>query len=325
MVRKIKNRLPDPMAAFSFKDRFIKIFDSNFIKITKIAAVIVLCLVIGVLLSLLYGALPALSTFGWSFITTATWDPANLIFGAVAPVYGTLVTATLAILIAAPTSFYIAIFITELAPQWIKIPITSAIDLLAAIPSIIYGMWGLFVLSPYISDYIQPWFNKYISPIPFLGMLFTGPDLGIGVFTASIILAIMIIPFITSVMKDIFQAVPKEQKEAAYALGATTWEVSRSIILPYAKVGVFGGILLGLGRAIGETMAVTFVIGNANNINVSLFMPGNTISSAIANQFNEASDPLYTSALIGLGLLLFIITFFILSVAKLMLIRIKAK
>lgn len=312
------------MFTFSFKDVFIKEFDKNFTRITKISALIVLSLVIGVLLSLLYGALPAISTFGWSFITNSTWDPANLIFGAVAPIYGTLITATLAILIAAPTSFYIAIFITELAPQWVKIPITSAIDLLAAIPSIIYGMWGLFVLSPYISEYIQPWFNKYISPIPFLGMFFSGPDLGIGVFTASIILAIMIIPFITSVMKDIFQAVPKEQKEAAYALGATTWEVSRSIILPYAKVGVFGGILLGLGRAIGETMAVTFVIGNANNINISLFMPGNTISSAIANQFNEASDPLYTSALIGLGLLLFIITFFILSIAKIMLMRIKA-
>lgn len=296
----------------------------HFVSITKVSALIVFTLVLGIMGSLVYGAWPAINTFGWSFLTETTWNPVSLIFGALAPVYGTLVTSILAILIAVPTSFYIALFITELAPRWLKIPITSAIDLLAAIPSIIYGMWGLFVLSPYIAEYIQPWLNQYIAPIPLIGMFFSGPDLGIGVFTASLILAIMIIPFITSVMKDIFEAVPQAQKESAYALGASTWEVSRLIVLPYTKIGIFGGVLLGLGRALGETMAVTFVIGNANHINVSLFMPGNTISSAIANQFNEASEPIYTSALIALGLLLFAITFCILGIAKIMLIRLKA-
>lgn len=297
--------------------------NKQFINITRLAALIALSLIIGIIGSLIYGAWPAIRSFGWSFLISTSWNPVTGQFGALTSIYGTLISSLIAIIIAVPISFYIALFITELAPKWLKLPLSSAIELLAAIPSIIYGMWGLFVLAPVLGDYVQPWINKYTSQIPFVGQIFSGPNLGIGLFTAGLILAIMIIPFITAVIKDAFEATPKSQKESAYALGASTWEVTTHITFAYSKTAIIGGIFLGLGRALGETMAVTFVIGNANRISHSLFMPANTISSAIANQFNEASDPMYTASLIALGLILFCISFFVLAIAKLILHRTK--
>jgi phosphate transport system permease protein len=245
-------------------------------------------------------------------------------FGAFVAIFGTLVTSAIALIIAVPVSFGIALFITELAPRWLRRPIGIAIELLAAIPSIIYGMWGLFVFAPLFADHVQPWITDNLGSWPVLGALFNGPPMGIGMFTAGLILAIMIIPFISAVMRDVFAVVPAVLKESAYGLGATTWEVVRSVVLPYTKVGVIGGIMLGLGRALGETMAVTFVIGNAHEISSSLFMPGNTISSTLANEFTEAVGELYTSSLIALGLILFLITFVVLSLAKLLLMRLTA-
>jgi phosphate transport system permease protein len=236
-----------------------------------------------------------------------------------------LVTSFISLLIAVPVSFGIAIFITELAPTWLKRPVGTAIELLAAIPSIIYGMWGLFVFVPIFADHVQPWITEATSGIPFLGPLFDGPPMGIGLFTAGLILAIMILPFITAVMRDVFEVVPPVLKESAYGLGATTWEVVRGVVLPYTKVGVIGGIMLGLGRALGETMAVTFVIGNAHHISNSLFMPGNTISSTLANEFTEAVGEMYNSSLIALGLVLFVITFIVLALAKILLMRLAAR
>jgi phosphate transport system permease protein len=231
----------------------------------------------------------------------------------------------IAMLIGIPLSFGIAVFITELAPVWLKRPLGIAIELLAGIPSIIYGMWGLFVFAPFAADHIQPWINDNMGNLPLIGAMFQGPAMGIGMLTASFILAIMVIPFTSSVMRDVFEIVPPMLKESAYALGATTWEVVRNIVLPYTKVGVVGGIMLGLGRALGETMAVTFVIGNAHELSASLLMPGNTISSALANEFTEAVGDIYTSSLITLGLTLFVITFIVLALAKLLLIKLSAR
>ncbi len=228
-------------------------------------------------------------------------------------------------LIGIPVSFGIAVFITELCPAWLKRPLGVAIELLAAIPSIIYGMWGLFVFAPLFADHVQPWVTDHLGEWPVIGALFQGPPMGIGMFTAGLILAIMVIPFMTAVMRDVFEIVPGVLKESAYALGSTTWEVVRYVVLPYTKVGVVGGVMLGLGRALGETMAVTFVIGNAHAISASLFMPGNTISSTLANEFTEAVGETYSAALIELGLILFVITFIVLAIAKLMLMRLTAR
>ena len=246
-------------------------------------------------------------------------------FGALVAIFGTLVSSTIAMLIAVPLSFGVALFITELAPTWLKRPIGTAIELLAAIPSIIYGMWGLFVFAPMFADHIQPWITEHTEDIPVLGLLFGGPPMGIGMFTAGLILAIMVMPFITAVMRDVFEIVPEVLKESAYGLGATTSEVVVKVVLPYTKIGVIGGIMLGLGRALGETMAVTFVIGNAHRLHGSLFMPGTTISATLANEFTEAVGEIYTSSLLALGMILFLITFIVLALAQLLIMRTQQK
>jgi len=265
------------------------------------------------------GAWPAIKTFGIHFFVSPEWNPVTEQFGALVPIVGTLLTSAIALTIAIPVSFGIAFFLTELSPKFLKAPLGTAIELLAAIPSIIYGMWGLFIFAPFFATHIQPFMNAQMGP------LFKGPPMGIGVLTAGIILAIMVIPFIASVMRDVFELVPPLLKESAYGLGATTWEVAWNVVIPETKIGVVGGIMLGLGRALGETMAVTFVIGNAHQLNHSLVMPGNTISSSLANEFTEAVGELYTSSLIELGLILFLITFLVLAIAKFLLLRLKKR
>jgi len=299
--------------------------DRIFAAVTRISAILVLLVVIAVVVTLIIGAWPAIQKFGFGFLITGEWNPVTEKLGALVPIYGTLVTSLIAMLIGIPVSFGISVFITELCPRWLKRPVGIAIELLAAIPSIIYGIWGLFVFAPLFADHVQPWVSEHIGGWPLVGSLFQGPPLGIGVLTAGIILAIMIIPFMSAVMRDIFEVVPPILKESAYAMGATTWEVIRHVVLPYTKSGVVGGIMLGLGRAMGETMAVTFVIGNAYNINASLFMPGTTISSTLANEFTEAVSPIYTAALIELGLILFVVMLVVVSLAKLLLFRMNAK
>jgi phosphate transport system permease protein len=293
--------------------------DILFRVITRLSAFSVLVLLATIILSLIIGSLPSIKTFGFNFLASSEWNPVTDQFGALVPIVGTLATSSIALLIAVPVSFGIALFLTELSPRWLRRPLGIAVELLAGIPSIIYGMWGLFVFAPLFGNYIEPWLNKHIGGIPLLGPFFSGPPMGIGILTAGIILAIMIIPFIASVMRDVFEVVPALLKESAYGLGATTWEVMWNVVLPYTKIGVVGGIMLGLGRALGETMAVTFVIGNAHALSASLLMPGNSISSALANEFNEAVGELYTSALIELGLILFFITFVVLTLARYML------
>jgi len=296
--------------------------DRLFGGLTWLSAVAVL-LVLGAIVIMLYvGARPAFEKFGfWHFLTTAQWNPVTVQFGALSPIVGTLASSVIAILIGLPVSFGIALFITEMAPPWFKRPVGTAIELLAAIPSIIYGMWGLFVFAPFFAEHIQPLLTDTLGELPLIGALFQGPPLGISVFTAGIILAIMIIPFIASVMRDVFETVPAELRESAFGVGSTTWEVVWNVVLPLTRVGVMGGVMLGLGRALGETMAVTFVIGNAHELHWALFEPGNSIASTIANEFTEADGEVYTAALIALGLLLFIITFIVLALAKLMLLR----
>ena len=300
-------------------------YDRIFRGSTWFFAVLVLLVVIGIVVALFIGAWPALKKFGFGFLISSEWNPVTEEFGALVPIFGTLVTSAIALIIAVPVSFGIALFITELAPRWLKRPLGTAIELLAAIPSIIFGMWGLFVFAPLFAEHVQPWITENLGSWPIIGALFDGPPIGIGIFTAGLILAIMIIPFISAVMRDVFEIVPAVLKESAYGLGATTWEVVRNIVLPYTRVGVIGGIMLGLGRALGETMAVTFVIGNAHQINTALFMPGNTISSTLANEFTEAVGDIYTSSLIALGLILFMITLIVLSLAKIMLLRLAAR
>lgn len=295
------------------------LLDILFRNVTRLSAFAVLVLLVAIIVSLIIGSLPSIKAFGFQFLTSAEWDPVMDEFGALVPIVGTLVTSAIALLIAIPVSFGIALFLTELSPRWLRRPLGIAIELLAGIPSIIYGMWGLFVFAPLFADYVQPWLIEKLGPLPILGPLFQGIPMGIGVLTAGIILAIMVIPFIASVMRDVFEVVPTLLKESAYGLGATTWEVMWHVVLPYTKIGVAGGIMLGLGRALGETMAVTFVIGNAHQLSASLLMPGNSISSALANEFNEAVGKLYTSALVELGLILFLITFIVLSLARYML------
>jgi phosphate transport system permease protein len=297
--------------------------DAIFHGLTVLFAVLVLMILGGVIASLIYGALPALRKFGFGFIVNGAWNPVTENFGALAPIYGTLVTSLIAMLIGIPVAFGVALFITELCPKWLKRPLGTMIELLAAIPSIIYGIWGLFILAPFIQEYVEPALINSIGRVPGIGILFAGPPLGIGVLTAGFILAIMVLPFIASVMREVFDTVPPMLKESAYGLGATTSEVMWRVVLPFTRIGVVGGILLGLGRALGETMAVTFVIGNSHHVHASILQPGTTISAALANEFTEAVGDLYQSSLIALGFILFVITFVVLAIAKLMLIRLQ--
>ncbi|MEJ5210963.1 MAG: phosphate ABC transporter permease subunit PstC [Burkholderiales bacterium] len=297
------------------------LLDRLFRATTWLFAFLVLAVLVAILASLVYGAWPAIKTFGLRFLVNAEWNPVTDEFGALVPIFGTLATSAIALIIGVPVSFGIALFLTELSPLWLRRPLGIAVELLAGIPSIIYGMWGLFVLAPVLQETIQPWLIEHLGDKPGIGFLFQGAPMGIGVLTAGIILAIMVIPFIASVMRDVFEVVPSMLKESAYGLGATTWEVVRHVVLPYTKIGVVGGIMLGLGRALGETMAVTFVIGNSHQFTTSLMMPGNSIASALANEFTEATSPLHVAALIELGLLLFFITFVVLALSKLLLLQ----
>ena len=303
----------------------LKLGDIAFRHLTRAAAYFVLILLGGIIVSLVAGSWLALSNFGFGFLVSERWNPVTENFGAMAPIYGTIVTSLIAMVIAVPIGLMIAMFLTELCPQWLRRPIGIAIELLAGIPSIIYGIWGLFVFAPFLQDTLQPFLIALFGNVPVLSALFAGPPYGIGVLTAGLILAIMVLPFITSISRDVFDAVPPVLKEAAYGLGCTTWEVVRYVVLPYTRVGVIGGVMLGLGRALGETMAVTFVIGNAHKISASLIAPGTTISATIANEFTEAVGDMYTSSLIALGLILFVITFIVLAVARYMLLRIERR
>jgi phosphate transport system permease protein len=297
-----------------------------FFNLTRFFAAVTLLLLFGIIVSLVIGAMPSIERFGFEFLWTGEWNPPMDRFGALIPIYGTLATSLVALVIAVPVSFGIALFLTELAPPWLRRPLGIAIELLAGIPSIVYGMWGLLVFSPIFAEYVQPALSATLGNVPGLGILFSGAPLGIGILCAGIILAVMTIPFIASVMRDVFEITPPMLKESAYGVGATTWEVVWNIVLPYTKVGVVGGIMLGLGRALGETMAVTFLIGNMNFFNgFSLFLPGNSIASALANEFAEAESPLYTSSLIELGLILFFITLVVLSLSKLLLMRLSSQ
>ncbi|TDR78416.1 phosphate ABC transporter permease subunit PstC [Paludibacterium purpuratum] len=299
------------------------LFDQVFKVVTRGFAFLVLALLLGILISLMIGAMPSIKAFGFGFLTSGEWDPVAGRFGAAVPIFGTLITSCIALLIGVPISFGIALFLTELCPAGLKRPLGIAVELLAGIPSIIYGMWGLFVFAPYFSENIQPWLIDNLGTVPFVGWVFQGAPMGIGIFTAGLILAIMVIPFIASVMRDVFEVVPTLLKESAYGLGSTTWEVVRYVVLPYTKTGVVGGIMLGLGRALGETMAVTFVIGNSSHFAPGLFQPGNSIASSLANEFAEANGDLYIASLIQLGLILFFITFVVLACSKILLLRLK--
>jgi phosphate transport system permease protein len=303
----------------------LRVTDAVFRHTTRAAAIGVLVILGGVIVSLISGAMPSIRAFGFSFLIDHTWNPVTEKFGASAAIYGTLVTSLIAMLIAVPLGLLITLFLTELCPMWLRRPIGIAIELLAGIPSIIYGIWGLFVFAPFLQRTVQPALIGAFDPIPGLSSLFAGPPYGIGMLTAGVILAIMVLPFITSVSRDVFEAVPPVLKEAAYGLGCTTYEVVRHVVLPYTRVGVIGGVMLALGRALGETMAVTFVIGNAHRISSSLLAPGTTISATIANEFTEAVGDLYTSALIQLGLILFVITFIVLAAARYLLLRIERR
>jgi phosphate transport system permease protein len=299
--------------------------DAVFRTLTFLFALLVLLILGGVIVALVEGAIPALRTFGFSFVFSEVWNPVTEKFGALAPIYGTLVTSAIAMLIGIPVALGVAVFITEICPLWLKRPLATMIELLAAIPSIIYGIWGLFVFAPFVQQYVQPAIIDTLGQVPGIGALFAGPPLGIGVLTAGFILAVMVLPFISSIMRDVFETVPAILKESAYGLGATRSEVVRQIVLPYTRIGVVGGIMLGLGRALGETMAVTFVIGNAHRISASILQPGTTISASLANEFTEAFGDLYRSSLIALGFILFVITFIVLAIAKLMLLRLQKR
>jgi phosphate transport system permease protein len=313
-LKPAEGRLAEALAGF-------KLHDTGFHLLTLAAAWSVLILLGGVIASLIVGSMPVIKASGLKFLTTEAWNPVTEKFGAMAPVYGTIVTSLIAMAIAVPSALGIAIFLTELCPYSLRRPIGIAIELLAGIPSIIYGIWGLFVFAPFLQEHVQPGLISTFAGVPVLSKLFAGPPYGIGMLTAGIILAIMVLPIVTSISRDVFETVPAVLKEAAYGVGCTTWEVVRSVVIPYTRVGIIGGVMLGLGRALGETMAVTFVIGNAHRIATSLLAPGTTISATIANEFTEAVGDLYTSALIALGLILFVITFIILAIARYMLMR----
>jgi phosphate transport system permease protein len=293
--------------------------DRSFRWLVTGAGVLVLVSLAAAALSMLWGGRAAFEKFGIAFLWRDAWNPVLQDFGALVPIYGTLVTALIAMVIAVPVSFGIAMFLTEVAPKWMRGPIGSAIELLAGIPSIIYGMWGLFVLVPFLAANVYPWVDENLGGLPMVGALFSGPPLGLGMGTAGLVLAIMVIPFVSSVMREVFLTVPGQLKESAYALGSTRWEVIWDVVLPYTRSAVIGGIFLGLGRALGETMAVTFVLGNAHRLTPSLLEPGNSIAATIANEFTEADSPMYLSSLIALGFVLFLVTFVVLTIARLML------
>ena len=296
-----------------------------FAGLAKGAGLLVLLILSAIILSLFWGGLPAFRAYGPEFLVNTDWDPVKQIFGAAVPIYGTLITSVLAILLAVPLAFGSAFYLTEMAPQWFRRPVGTAIELLAAVPSIIYGMWGFFVIVPLMGDYVQPFLIDLLGDLPVIGGLFQGPAFGTGILTSALILAIMILPFIAATMRDVFLTVPAVFKESAYGVGCTTWEVMRSIVIPYTRVSVVGGIMLGLGRALGETMAVTFVIGNTNRISTSLFGPGNTIASIVALEFPESpAGSLKLSSLLALGFLLFVISFIVLAISRLLL-RTKVK
>ena len=290
--------------------------DALFRGTTRLFAALVLALLASIIVALGIAAAPALKAFGYGFFLTDVWNPVTKQFGALAPLYGTVVTSAIALLIGIPVSFGIALFLTEMCPIALQRPLGTAVELLAAIPSIIYGMWGLFVFAPFFAEHVQPLLASTLGAAWLIGPLFRGAPTGLGILTAGIILAVMVIPFIASVMRDVFEIVPPVLKESAYGIGCTTWEVVRNIVLPYTRIGVIGGIMLGLGRVLGETMAVTFVIGNAYRIRASLFEPGNSIASALANEFNEAADPVHRGALIALGLFLFVLTVAVLAASR---------
>ena len=310
---------PSEVAEIDLQAKQIRRFwlqDKLFHHSTQLFALLVLVALLGILVSLTIEAWPSLKAFGPSFLWTNIWSVPDDEYGALAAIYGTVVTSMLALLIAVPISFGIALFLTETCPVWLRRPLGTAIELLAGIPSIVYGIWGLFVFAPLFAEYIQPPLQSLLGDVPVIGGWFSGPPIGVGILTASIVLAMMVIPFIASVMRDVFETVPHVLKESAYGVGCTTWEVMRNIVLPYTRVGVIGGIMLGLGRALGETMAVTFVIGNANRINGSLFAPGTSIASTLANEFGEADPGLHIASLFALGLVLFVITFIVLAISR---------
>jgi phosphate transport system permease protein len=322
--QQVSVRTQDPAERAAVLNK-LRIGDNIFRYVTRSAAMFVLLMLGGVILSLFLGAIPAFREFGLGFITTESWNPVTEKFGAIAPIFGTVITSVIAMAIAVPLGLLIAMFLTELCPMWARRPIGIAIELLAGIPSIIYGIWGLFVFAPFLQTYVQPPLIAAFENVPVLSTLFAGPPYGIGILTASLILAIMVLPFITAISRDVFDAVPPVLKEAAYGLGWTQWEVWRYVVLPFTRIGVIGGVMLGLGRALGETMAVTFVIGNAHKISASILAPGTTISATIANEFTEAVGDLYTSSLIALGLILFVITFIVLAIARYLLQRIERR
>ena len=294
--------------------------DKVFAGIARASGVLVLVILGAIIATLFVGGLPALQAFGAGFLTNDDWDPVQEVFGGAVPIYGTVITSVLALLLAVPVAFGIAFFLTEQAPPWMRRPVGTAIELLAAVPSIIYGMWGFFVIVPVMAEHVQPWAIDTLGEVPVIGGLFSGPPFGTGIATAALILAVMVIPFIAATMRDVFLTVPAVFKESAYGLGCTTWEVMRGVVLPYTRVSVVGGIMLGLGRALGETMAVTFVIGNTNRIATSLFGPGNTIASLVALEFPESpAGSLKLSALLALGFILFVISFIVLAVSRLLL------
>ena len=299
--------------------------DTAFRIVTRTAVLAVLAILSGVILALVIGSVPALKAFGLGFVGSEVWNPVTEQFGALAPIYGTLVTSFIAMVIAVPVGIMIAFFLTELCPLWLRRPIAIAIELLAGIPSIIYGIWGLFVFAPFLQQTVQPALINVFGNVPLLSSLFAGPPYGIGVLTAGLILAVMVLPFITSITREVFDTVPPVLKEAAYGIGCTRWEVMHNVVIPYTRVGIVGAGMLGLGRALGETMAVTFVIGNAHRIVPSILAPGTTISATIANEFTEAVGDLYTSSLVALGLILFFITFLVLAIARLMLMRMETR
>ena len=303
----------------------MRLADKAFQYLTHAMALGVLALLGCIILALMIGSLPAFRAFGFEFLLTQRWNPVTEKFGALAPIYGTIVTSFIAMAIAVPLGLLVAMFLTELCPLWLRRPIAIAVELLAGIPSIIYGIWGLFVFAPFLQVHVQPLLIDSFGEVPILSSLFAGPPYGIGTLTAGLILAIMVLPFITSISRDVFEAVPAVLKESAYGLGCTTWEVFRNVVLPYTRVGVIGGMMLALGRALGETMAVTFVIGNAHKIAPSILAPGTTISATIANEFTEAVGELYTAALIALGLILFGITLVVLALARYLLLRVERR
>lgn len=296
--------------------------DIVFKQLTMVCAVFVLLLIVAMGWQLTQSAMPAVKLFGFDFLSAKSWDPVMGEFGAAPSLWGTLISSFLALLIAVPVSLGVAIFLTQIAPSFLRRPISLAVELLAAIPSIIYGFWGLFILSPWLSNNVQPWLTDNLGDWPIIGILFQGPPMGIGLFSAGLVLSIMVIPFMASILTDLFETVPTQLKEASYGLGSTRWEMITQVVLPFAKVGIVGSFMLGLGRALGETMAVTFVIGNAHRISPSLFEPSTTIASTLANEFAEASGELYISSLLYLGMVLFLLTFIVLILARLLLWRI---